>query len=69
MPLFAPRLFVDNFVSVCEYFVCFSVVEGRTLEVSLQGGNTQLPNFFKYVVMLPDFYLVLLGIVVSLVML
>jgi hypothetical protein len=49
--------------------VCFGAAEGGTLEVLLQGGNAQLPNFFKYVIILFDFYLVLLVVAVSLVML
>ena len=66
---FHPRQFVDCFMSVCECFVCFGAAKGRTLKVSLQGGTARLPSFFKYVVILPDFCLVLLVVVVSLVML
>jgi hypothetical protein len=43
-PLFASRLPVDRFVSVCEYFLCFGATGRGTLEVSLQGGNAQLPS-------------------------
>jgi hypothetical protein len=49
--------------------VCFGAARGGTLEVSLQGGNAQLPSFLNYVVVLLDFCLALSVVLVSLVIL